>query len=79
MLLCCFRFYLDAQNQEGNDSCLKHILYQLSLYIYLKIIYKFINKKRHQKACRYITPRLRVRARVDIAQPQSLGANAQFL
>ena len=26
-------FNLDAQNQEGNDSCLKHILYQLSLYI----------------------------------------------
>ena len=24
-------FNLDAQNQEGNDSCLKHILYQLSL------------------------------------------------
>ena len=37
------------------------------------------NTKWQQTACQYITPRLCVRARVNIAQPQSPGANAPVL
>ena len=38
-----------------------------------------VNTKRQQTACRYITPRLRVRARVNIAHAQSPGANSPAL
>ena len=37
------------------------------------------NTKWQQTACQYITPRLCVRARVNIAQPKSPGANAPVL